>query len=160
MVRRISEEILGYGVELGTEGRLLALQLGELIGGLGTDREQVIRDYVHLSRKGRSLPDVQASLAALDGSEPRTRRWSSRSTERRSHVPRQLSVGHTYRSRMLDSASRDRPSRTALARCSPTPSTAIRSSIPAASNFCKPPKWVTRRSTIAPGMRGTFESRR
>jgi len=69
MVRRISEEILGYGVELGTEGRLLALQLGELIGGLGTDREQVIRDYVDLSRKGRSLPDVQASLAALDGSE-------------------------------------------------------------------------------------------
>ncbi len=69
MVRRISEEISGYGIELGTEGRLLALQLGELIGGLGTDREQVIRDYVDLTRKGRSLADVQANLAALDGSE-------------------------------------------------------------------------------------------
>lgn len=69
MVRRISEEISGYGIELGTEGRLLALQLGELIGGLGTDREQVIRDYVDAARKGRTLAEVQANLAALDGSE-------------------------------------------------------------------------------------------
>src|SRR5450756_1599825 len=66
MVRRISEEISGYGIELGTEGRLLALQLGELIGGLGTDREQVIRDYVDVARKGRSLAEVQANLAGIE----------------------------------------------------------------------------------------------
>src|SRR5690606_22471483 len=33
MVRRISEEIEGYVVELGTDGRLMALQLDELVGG-------------------------------------------------------------------------------------------------------------------------------
>jgi diadenylate cyclase len=34
MVRRISEEIAHYVVELGTDGRLLSLQLDELIGGI------------------------------------------------------------------------------------------------------------------------------
>ena len=34
MVRRISEEIAHYVVELGTDGRLLSLQLDELIGGV------------------------------------------------------------------------------------------------------------------------------
>ncbi|MNW55730.1 DNA integrity scanning protein DisA [compost metagenome] len=66
MVGRISEEIAGYVVELGTDGRLLALQLDELIGGIGSDRESVIRDYVELSRKERSLADVKNALAALD----------------------------------------------------------------------------------------------
>ena len=46
MVRRISDEIAGYVVELGTDGRLLTLQLDELIGGVGNDRELVIRDYL------------------------------------------------------------------------------------------------------------------
>ena len=46
MVRRISDEIAGYVVELGTDGRLLSLQLDELIGGVGPDRELVIRDYL------------------------------------------------------------------------------------------------------------------
>ena len=39
MVRRISDEISGYVVELGVDGRLLTLQLEELTGGLGNDRE-------------------------------------------------------------------------------------------------------------------------
>ena len=34
-------EIAGYVVELGTDGRLLTLQLDELIGGVGPDRELV-----------------------------------------------------------------------------------------------------------------------
>lgn len=65
MVGRIADEIAGYVTELGTDGRLLALQLDELIGGIGSDRESVVRDYVDLS-KGRTLADVQADLAALD----------------------------------------------------------------------------------------------
>ncbi|SDD85369.1 diadenylate cyclase [Sanguibacter gelidistatuariae] len=69
MVGRISEEIAGYVVELGTEGRLLALQLDELIGGLGSDREFVIRDYVEVGRKDRSVQDVLAALAVLDSTE-------------------------------------------------------------------------------------------
>ncbi|WP_265520479.1 DNA integrity scanning diadenylate cyclase DisA [Oerskovia flava] len=69
MVGRISEEIAGYVIELGTDGRLLALQLDELIGGIGSDREFVIRDYVELARKERSLADVQRALSSLDSTQ-------------------------------------------------------------------------------------------
>lgn len=69
MVRRISEEIAGYVVELGTDGRLMALQLDELIGGIGSDRQLVIRDYLESGRSSRALSEVQASLAALDATE-------------------------------------------------------------------------------------------
>jgi diadenylate cyclase len=69
MVARISEEIAGYVIELGTDGRLLALQLDELMGGIGSDREFVIRDYVDLGRKDRSLADVQKSLGGLDSTQ-------------------------------------------------------------------------------------------
>ena len=69
MVARISEEIAGYVIELGTDGRLLALQLDELIGGIGSDREFVIRDYVDLGRKDRSLAEVQKALGGLDSTQ-------------------------------------------------------------------------------------------
>jgi diadenylate cyclase len=46
MVRRISIEIESYVVELGTDGRLLSLQLDELIAGADVDRQLVVRDYV------------------------------------------------------------------------------------------------------------------
>ena len=45
MVRRIAEEIEGYIVELGTDGRLILLQLEELMGGVDDDRRYVIRDF-------------------------------------------------------------------------------------------------------------------
>jgi diadenylate cyclase len=67
MVRRISEEIAGYVVELGTDGRLLSLQLDELTGGIGTDSELVIRDYLDSSR--RDADAIQTSLGALDSTE-------------------------------------------------------------------------------------------
>ena len=54
MVRRISEEIAHYVVELGTDGRLLSLQLEELIGGVSPDRELVIRDYLDAARRGNA----------------------------------------------------------------------------------------------------------
>ncbi|MFZ5870755.1 MAG: DNA integrity scanning diadenylate cyclase DisA [Actinomycetota bacterium] len=69
MVRRISDEIAGYVVELGTDGRLLALQLDELIGGIGPDRELVIRDYLASAKRARTVEDVLADLAGLDSSE-------------------------------------------------------------------------------------------
>ncbi len=69
MVRRISDEISGYVVELGTDGRLLALQLDELIGGIGPDRELVIRDYLASAKRERTLEDVTGDLAQLDPSE-------------------------------------------------------------------------------------------
>lgn len=45
MVRRIAEEIEGYVVELGVDGRLILLQLEELMAGTEDDRRAVIRDY-------------------------------------------------------------------------------------------------------------------
>jgi diadenylate cyclase len=46
MVRRIAEEIEGYIVELGTDGRLARLQLEELLAGVEDERRHVVRDYL------------------------------------------------------------------------------------------------------------------
>src|SRR5690606_5387392 len=67
MVSRISAEIDGYVVELGADGRLLSLQLDELIGGLAPDREYIIRDYS--ARPAESVAGVLARLAALSSAE-------------------------------------------------------------------------------------------
>jgi diadenylate cyclase len=45
MVRRIAEELDGYIVELGEDGRLVLLQVEELLGGVEDDRRLVIKDY-------------------------------------------------------------------------------------------------------------------
>lgn len=50
MVRRIAEEVDGYLVELGDDGRLLMLQLDELMGGVNDDRRLVVRDYLQEQR--------------------------------------------------------------------------------------------------------------
>ena len=52
MVTRIAREIEDYVLELGTDGRLLSLQLEELITGVDIERELVIRDYVAGGRRG------------------------------------------------------------------------------------------------------------
>jgi len=49
MVRRIADEIDRHVAELGVDGRLVLLQLGELMGGVRDDRRAVLRDYVELS---------------------------------------------------------------------------------------------------------------
>jgi diadenylate cyclase len=46
MVRRIDAEIEGYVVELGADGRLLSLQLTELVAGLDPERSLLVQDYV------------------------------------------------------------------------------------------------------------------
>src|SRR5437764_14728554 len=45
MVRRIAEEIEGYVIELGADGRLVLLQLEEAMGGVEDDRRLVAKDY-------------------------------------------------------------------------------------------------------------------
>lgn len=65
MVRHIASEIRAYLLELGTDGRLVALQLSELVAGVETDRELVVRDYLP-SRKGRKRRTVEDTLDALD----------------------------------------------------------------------------------------------
>ena len=51
MVPRIASEIEDYVLELGTDGRLLCLQLDELVAGVDLDRDLVIRDYLPTNRK-------------------------------------------------------------------------------------------------------------
>lgn len=63
MVRRIAEEIEFAIVELGTDGRLVRLQLEELIGGIHDDRRLVVRDYLESGRDwelDRALDGLEA----------------------------------------------------------------------------------------------------
>ncbi len=68
MVRRIADEVEGYVIELGTDGRLVRLQLEELMAGTEGEPQDVLRDY---------LPDcgqvcVEAateSLSRLEGKQ-------------------------------------------------------------------------------------------
>jgi diadenylate cyclase len=69
MVIRIAREIEDYVVELGTDGRLLALQLEELVTGVDMERELVIRDYLPTGRKARTPPEVLAELEGLSSTE-------------------------------------------------------------------------------------------
>lgn len=71
MVRRIAGEIEGYVVELGTDGRLLSLQLDELIAGVEPERELVVRDYLpeRAAKRGRTVEDVLYDLNGLAHSE-------------------------------------------------------------------------------------------
>lgn len=62
MVRRISEEIAAYVLELGVDGRLLSLQLEELSTTRGSGADMVIRDYINPETTG-----VDAAVAALQG---------------------------------------------------------------------------------------------
>jgi diadenylate cyclase len=66
MVRRMSGEIDEFVVELGVDGRLLDLQLREVVSGVGTDQVLLLRDY---------LPDPDnyaPTIALLDRAEDAT----------------------------------------------------------------------------------------
>ncbi len=71
MVRRIATEIEGYVVELGTDGRLLSLQLEELMAGVDGERELVVRDYLvsGSGKRSRSVADAIADLDSLSATE-------------------------------------------------------------------------------------------
>jgi len=47
MVRRIADEIGHHIIELGNEGRLVRLQLDELVGDIDDDRWLMLQDYAH-----------------------------------------------------------------------------------------------------------------
>ncbi|HRW38990.1 MAG: DNA integrity scanning diadenylate cyclase DisA [Acidimicrobiales bacterium] len=61
---RIADELEGYIVELGDEGRLVRLQLVELIGGVAQERRDIVRDY-RGDDKTTPLDMVLDGLAAL-----------------------------------------------------------------------------------------------
>jgi diadenylate cyclase len=73
MVRRIAAEIAEYVVELGTDGRLLSLQLDELIAGVEPERHLIVRDYLpdpggsgSWGGPGKRSRGVGGALAELD----------------------------------------------------------------------------------------------
>ena len=67
MVRRISSEISAYVVELGTDGRLLSLQLEELVSGTAADLGFIIRDYMPSGgRKANKAEGILNGIAELD----------------------------------------------------------------------------------------------
>jgi diadenylate cyclase len=68
MVRRIADEIEGYIIELGSEGRLVMLQLEELMGGVEDDRRLVSKDYF-VSSQDLELDEVMKQLAQLTTEE-------------------------------------------------------------------------------------------
>jgi diadenylate cyclase len=65
MVRRIAEEIDGFIVELGSDGRLVLLQLDELMGGVEDDRRLVIKDYFRQGEDDFSLEEALTLLSDL-----------------------------------------------------------------------------------------------
>ena len=68
MVRRIAAEIEVDIIELGSEGRLVQLQLLELMAGVEDDRRLLIKDYFH-EEASWHLEESLAALDALDSSK-------------------------------------------------------------------------------------------
>ena len=63
MLRRIAAEVDDHVIELGSEGRLIRLQLDELVASVADERELVVRDY--LADRRRKLARVLDDIAAL-----------------------------------------------------------------------------------------------
>jgi diadenylate cyclase len=69
MVTRIAREIEDYVLELGTDGRLLSLQLEELVTGVDQERELVVRDYLPSGRRSKGAEATLARLEALSATD-------------------------------------------------------------------------------------------
>lgn len=67
MVRRIAEEIEAYVAELGSDGRLLELQLEELMSGVERQRRLVVADYNPDRR--RKVETILAQLDAIEANQ-------------------------------------------------------------------------------------------
>ena len=62
MVMRIVEEIQKQIYELGEDGRLVSMQLEELIGGLEKEELQLIKDYLVKDEKGEEIQEQLSKL--------------------------------------------------------------------------------------------------
>ena len=73
MVKRIVEEIQSKIYELGEDGRLVNMQLQELIGGLQKEEELIIKDYIILSTKEKiKIEEIHSQLSKLSYEELRS----------------------------------------------------------------------------------------
>ena len=69
MVMRIVEEIQRQIFELGDDGRLVRMQLEELIGGLEKEEKLIIKDYIAPSKKKRVPEKIVEALEELSYEE-------------------------------------------------------------------------------------------
>ncbi|MBG6084844.1 DNA integrity scanning diadenylate cyclase DisA [Zhihengliuella flava] len=69
MVRRIRTEIDQYVLELGSDGRLLSLQLDELAAGLGPGSDVLLQDYSQRGTTPDALESTLSELRGLDSAE-------------------------------------------------------------------------------------------
>lgn len=67
MVNRVAGEVEGYLLELGTEGRLIAMQLEELMTGVARDRSALVRDYC--LEGGPELEKIEARIYGMSADE-------------------------------------------------------------------------------------------
>ena len=139
MVTRIAREIDDYVLELGTDGRLLSLQLEELITGVDAERELVVRDYLPAGkrRKVEASVDPRRPLHALPHRARRPGRGRRRARPRHRRAPRR----------------RGRPARLPPAGQGAAPArlrwSTASSSTSAASSSCSPPASTTSRPSRA-----------
>ena len=66
MVRRIADELTSNVIELGTDGRLLGLQLDEMLSGTQGLQELLIRDYLPADHSPDTVDELIAALDDLD----------------------------------------------------------------------------------------------
>lgn len=69
MVMRIVEEIQRQIYELGSDGRLVRMQLEELIGGLEKEELLIIKDYMVSSKKKQTPEKILEKLEMLEYTE-------------------------------------------------------------------------------------------
>lgn len=69
MVLRIKDEIEKYILELGTEGRLISMQLEELVSGVELESYLVIKDYCSESQERNALDVLKNELKGLSADE-------------------------------------------------------------------------------------------
>jgi diadenylate cyclase len=68
MVTRMAAEVERYIIELGTEGRLIEMQLEETVVGVMADRSAMVRDYIAVDDEHR-IETTLGELGALDHTE-------------------------------------------------------------------------------------------
>ena len=89
MVRRIADELTSNVVELGTDGRLLGLQLDEMLSGTQGLQELLIRDYLPAEQSPNAVEEIVDALDDLRRGRPagsgggRPGRWACRHHRRR-----------------------------------------------------------------------------
>ena len=146
---RIAREIEDYVLELGSDGRLLSLQLDELVTGVDIERELVIRDYLpdrppqahprgRADRPGDARPRPSSST-----SPPSPGPWASAPASTSTPRSPRAATGCWPRSRGC-----------------PAPSSTGWSSTSAACRSCSPPASTTSRPSTASASSGPAASAR